>query len=64
MSIGNCTCSHSGQDAIHGKGRRVINPKGGKAAAQGKETKGKGEARKGRCTVCGVEHEIRAGTGS
>lgn len=60
--IQNCTCTHSGQDAIHGKGRRVINPKGGKAAP-GKE-KAKGEARKGRCTVCGTEHEIRTGSGS
>lgn len=41
-----CTCQHKGQDAIHGKGMRVMNECRG---TSGKETY--------RCTVCVREVE-------
>lgn len=41
--IAPCTCAHESQDAIHGKGKRVKNPRK-KAAGQKPEY---------RCTVCG-----------
>lgn len=39
--IKDCDCKHEGQDAIHGKGKRVKN-----AVAK------KGEKQEYRCTVC------------
>lgn len=37
-----CTCKHEGQDAIHGKDKRVFNETG----------KGSGDYKVYRCTVC------------
>ena len=39
--IGQCFCSHSVQDALHGPGRRVMTP-----------AKGKDGGVKWRCSVC------------
>lgn len=41
-----CVCKHETQDAMHGKGNRVMNPC--------KSNTGKGY----RCTVCGREHSF------
>jgi len=43
--IKTCTCEHAGQDAIHGKGKRVMNLT--------KKTVGTSPI--WRCTVCGKE---------
>lgn len=42
--IAPCTCSHAGQDTLHGKGRRVYN-------------EGKTQA---TCTVCGAKRPLTA----
>jgi hypothetical protein len=44
--IGHHSCSHRGQDALHGPGKRVINLCGGKHDGLG------------RCTVCGVTQSL------
>ena len=62
MAIKSCTCAHAGQDALHGKGMRVMNQCGmvasskEGAAENSKAAKKAGvSSKKGscRCTVCG-----------
>ena len=48
--IGKCVCKHDGQDALHGKGKRVFNPTL-KTKAPDLITY--------RCTVCTKEKKIK-----
>lgn len=55
MAIGVCQCLNTGQDALHGKGHRVVNPIN--------KSKLQGVIHRYRCTSCGrdvpKEHVIK-----
>jgi hypothetical protein len=51
IEIRTCTCSHDYQDAVYGKGKRVMNP-------IGKDAKGTSDGTH-KCTVCGKKHRSK-----
>jgi len=47
--INKCKCENKGQDSLHGKDNRVMNP----------TTSSNGTDRKYRCTVCKTLHAVK-----